>query len=141
MKRTETQAKTKPTLRESDLAHFYGGSETIYRHSISRAVCYTEGIQYLAEHGGAYWLLDAIAIFLLSTEMREATKADPRVGSMHFWELTVKNESAKLTASADSPVKPFFEQAIPYTDFPLPEANIWAAWDGSRWVLMLPREY
>ena len=52
---------TKKTLSKSDLAQFTG-SENWYRHGINRNVLYTEGVQYVAEHGGAHWLLDEIAI-------------------------------------------------------------------------------
>jgi hypothetical protein len=48
-------------LTKADLAQFTG-SETWYRHAINRNVLYTDGAQFLAERGGAYWLLDEIAI-------------------------------------------------------------------------------
>ena len=52
---------TTKTLSKSDLAQFTG-SENWYRHGINRNVLYTDGAQHVAEHGGAYWLLDEIAI-------------------------------------------------------------------------------
>jgi len=52
---------TMKTLSKSDLAQFTG-SENWYRHGINRNVLYTDGAQHVAEHGGAYWLLDEIAI-------------------------------------------------------------------------------
>ena len=52
---------TTKTLSTSDLAQFTG-SENWYRHGINRNVLYTDGAQHVAEHGGAYWLLDEIAI-------------------------------------------------------------------------------
>ena len=52
---------TTKTLRKSELAQFTG-SENWYRHGINRNVLYTDGAQHVAEHGGAYWLLDEIAI-------------------------------------------------------------------------------
>ncbi len=48
------------TLNQADLRQFTG-SEHWYRHPLARKVVYTDGAQYVAEHGGAYWLLDAIA--------------------------------------------------------------------------------
>jgi hypothetical protein len=47
---------TKHTLSEDDLGQFTG-SEHWYRHGLIRSVSYTDGAQYAAEHGGAYWLL------------------------------------------------------------------------------------
>ena len=52
---------TTKTLSKSELAQFTG-SDNWYRHSINRNVLYTDGAQHVAEHGGAYWLLDEIAI-------------------------------------------------------------------------------
>ena len=52
---------TTKTLSKIDLAQFTG-SENWYRHGINRNVLYTDGAQHVAEHGGAYWLLDEIAI-------------------------------------------------------------------------------
>ena len=51
---------TTKALSKSDLAQFTG-SESWYRHGINRKVLYTDGEQHVAEHGGAYWLLDEIA--------------------------------------------------------------------------------
>ena len=48
-------------LTRSDLNQFTG-SETWYRHGINRNVLFTDGAKYVADHAGAYWLLDEIAI-------------------------------------------------------------------------------
>jgi hypothetical protein len=52
---------TTKTLSKSELAQFTG-SDNWYRHTINRNVLYTDSAQCVAEHGGAYWLLDEIAI-------------------------------------------------------------------------------
>ena len=52
---------SKPTLTESDLWQFTG-TEHWYRHALVRNVSFTDGAKYLADHAGAYWLLDIIAI-------------------------------------------------------------------------------
>ena len=49
------------TLTQPDLWQF-SGSTTWYQHSLNKDVLYTEGAQYVAEAGGAYWLLDEIAL-------------------------------------------------------------------------------
>ena len=49
------------TLSEAQLRQFTG-SENWYRHGINRAVLFTDGAKFLADQGGAYWLLDIIAI-------------------------------------------------------------------------------
>jgi uncharacterized protein DUF6876 len=57
----QSDTQGKKTLDATDLAQFTG-AEQWYRHSINRKVLYTDGAQYVAEHGGAYWLLDEIAL-------------------------------------------------------------------------------
>jgi serine protease inhibitor ecotin len=47
------------TLSEVQLRQFTG-SENWYRHCINRAVRFTDGAKFLADQGGAYWLLDII---------------------------------------------------------------------------------
>ena len=43
-------------LNQNDLAQFYG-SENWYRHCLVRSVLFTDGAKYVADAGGAYWLL------------------------------------------------------------------------------------
>ena len=128
-------------LSESDLRQFTG-DDVRYRHAFNRAAIYTEGVQFLAERGGAYWLIDEIAIHLGSSEFREAAARDQRIGLMHFWKLAAHaDQSAELTARADSPNEPFIREQIPFTDFPLDEVDVWAANDAENWVLLLSSEY
>ena len=102
---------------------------------------YTPGIAYLAEHAGAYWLIDAIASYFGSSKMNRALAKDERL-TLHFWRLDVADDSsATLFARADSGEKPFITQEIPYTDFPLSYADVWAAFDGTHWTLYLPSEH
>jgi hypothetical protein len=61
---------------------------------------------------------------------------------LQFWRLDVGDDgSAVLSGRADSGEEPFIVQLIPYTDFPLDHANIWAGYDGERWTLYLPSEH
>src|ERR1700730_15173147 len=57
--RRTTMTDTK-TLSKDDLTQFTG-SEHWYRHAMVRDVLYTDGVQYVAETAGAYWLIDEIA--------------------------------------------------------------------------------
>src|ERR1022692_563214 len=59
---------TTKTLSKSDLAQFTG-SDNWYRHPINRNVLYTDGAQHVAEHGGAYWLLDRKSTRLNSSHL------------------------------------------------------------------------
>lgn len=130
-----------PPLTHADLQHFTGDLER-FRHSLNRRVIYTPGIRHVAESGGAYWLLDEIAIFLGSAGFGRAVAADPRIGYLHFWRLEVREDrSATLAARADSDVEPFCLREIPFTDFPLDSIDIWAGFDGRHWTLYLPSEH
>src|SRR4029077_1024997 len=59
-------------LNAEDLGQFIG-SEQWYRHSLVRSITYTDGAKHVADHGGAYWLLDEIA---LDQKFRAAVKAE-----------------------------------------------------------------
>lgn len=133
----------KAAVIEDGLRQFYG-AEFYYHASLHGGVVYTEGVEYLAESAQAYWLIDAIASYYGSDEMRLALASDVRLHSMHFWKLEKiagDRNQALLTARADSQCGPFIEQHISYTDFPLNEVQIWSGFDGIRWVLYLPGEH
>ena len=40
----------------------FTGTEQWFRHGLNRKVLYTDGVQYVAEQAGAYWLVDEIAL-------------------------------------------------------------------------------
>jgi hypothetical protein len=71
-------------LREVDLEQFTG-SENWYRHSLFRQFLYTDGVQYAAEKGGAYWLIDKI---LACQSCVRALAREP----MCCWKLTLNDE-------------------------------------------------
>lgn len=114
------------------LAHLqnFTGTEQWYRHPLVRTVLYTDGAQYVAEKGGAYWLLDEIAF---------AQKGHKRVAAVAFqvWKLQVKaDKTAKLTCE-DGNGKAVFTKMLDYTDFPLAEMTLYFTDN----VILLPSEY
>jgi len=117
------------TLTAEDLHHFTG-SENWYRHSLNRKVLYTDGAQYLAQHGGAYWLLDSIAIAQAHVK---AVKAE----QVQVWTLKVNPDSTALLTCDDGNGHVVYDQSIPFTDFPLPEVKLYFCNN----VIMLPGEY
>lgn len=121
---SNTKTLTAEALRQ------FSGSETWYRHSLNRNVLYTEGVQYLAEQGGAYWLLDAIAI--PQTQVRAVAAEEFQV-----WTLKVNPDSSALLTCDDGNGHVVYDQLIPFTDFPLPEVKLYFCND----VIMLPGEY
>jgi len=107
----------------------FTGTERYYR--LNRKCLLTDGTKYLAEAVGAFWLMDAVASYLL-----ELGTADWFVQI----KLTVEDSSAVLTLE-DGNGGVRAQQEIPYTDFPMPQQTMYACWDGEHWVLMLPSEY
>jgi hypothetical protein len=78
-------------------------------------VVFTEGAKYVAEAGGAYWLLDEIALI---------QPYDKAVGAEPFQVSTLKvnkDDRSAVLICADGDGKQVYEKRIPYTDFPLDE--------------------
>jgi hypothetical protein len=129
---------SKPTLTESDLWQFTG-TERWYRHALVRNVSFTDGAKYLADHAGAYWLLDIIAI-------AQAYTATVATEDFQAWRLTVNANASATVVCTDGNDKERYRQVIPFTDFPLPDITLYCCRDGALgrgidWVILLPREY
>jgi hypothetical protein len=117
------------TLSKADLTQFTG-TEQWYRHPMVRSIYYTDGIQYLAETGGAYWLINEIAFLQL----------EPNIARQEFqrWNLQVDLEhSTAILSCDDGNGSMLHSKKIPYTDFPLDEIKLYV----SDKVIMLPGEY
>jgi hypothetical protein len=110
---------TAKTLKASDLVHFTG-SEQFYRHGINRNVVYTEGAQYVAEAGGAYWLLDEIALV-------QRFDRDVAAEEFQVWTLTVHPDRTATLGCQDGNDRIVYTKAIPFTDFPLDSVTLWFA--------------
>jgi hypothetical protein len=118
------------SLTEANLAQFTG-SETLYQHPFG--VRYTEGVKYMAEHGGAYWLIDAIASWQIDPTVRN----DRMLQQIQFWKLTVNEDrSATLICERDEG-DIAITQEIPFTDFPLQEVRLYC----QQRIVLLPSEY
>ena len=122
-----SEGETLAATLESELA-LCTGTTCHYRNFLG--MLYTEGIHYLAERAGAYWLIDAIASW--------QPKVRPIEKEFQLWELIVHNDqTADLTARRDSGEPAIAHQKIEYTDFPLKSITLYVQ-DG---VLLLPSEY
>lgn len=117
------------TLTSRDLEQFTG-SDNWYRHGINRRVLYTDGARHVAETGGAYWLLDAIAI---------CQKHVSAVAAEEFqvWKLSVMPDRTATLVCEDGNGNAVYLQTIESTDFPLDEVTLWFADD----VIYLPSEH
>jgi hypothetical protein len=111
---TNSEAKQ---FTQADLDQFTG-SESFYRHPINRRIVYTEGAQYLAEQGGAYWLLDEIAI--IQPYNRKVAAEEFQV-----WTLKVKTNSSATLTCGDGNGNLVHRKRISFTDFPLPEITLY----------------
>ena len=120
---------TQSTLTVADLAQFTGG-DTIYRHRLT-GLKYSEGVQYLAEKAGAYWLLDKIAILTRHEPLLKVERDDFAV-----WKLKVKGTKAILECS-DGNDADLWHELIDFTDFPLETITIWREGD----TFLLPSEH
>jgi len=125
----QSDIQKKKTLSADDLAQF-AGTEQWYRHAINRNVLYTEGAQYVAEQGEAYWLLDEIALI---------QPYDKNVAAEEFqvWKLTVRPEKTATLTCDDGNGNIVFTKEIPFTDFPLEAITLYFANN----VIHLPSEY
>ena len=113
----------------------FTGTENYYKHLLG--VIYTDGVRHLCETAECYWLLDVISSY--QPQLRR--HKDFRLHSMQFWTLKVIGSLGIVTCRADSDVVPAIEQKIPYTDFPLPEIDIWVGRDSLGMIAMLKSEY
>jgi hypothetical protein len=121
---------TKTTkLTQSDLTQFTG-TETWFRHGINRDVLFTEGVKYLADEGGAYWLLDAIAI----AQFHENAVAGE---AFQVWKLIINADRTASVTCDDGNNNIVYTQRIEYTDFPLDEIKLYFTDN----VILLPSEY
>jgi hypothetical protein len=122
-------------LTESDLRQFTGTSQW-FRHGLVRSVTYTEGVQYMAEQGNAYWLLDKIATLQFEPKIRAE--------DFQVWRLIVEDGHATLTCDdgdklgvGKSKAIVLHSEEISFTDFPLEKIELWV--EGG--VILLPSEH
>jgi hypothetical protein len=80
--------------------------------------------------GGAYWLLDEIAL---------AQRYKKRVAAEEFqnWTLKVKDDNTARLTCDDGNGNIVFSKRIPFTDFPLPEISLYFC----NSTILLPSEY
>lgn len=93
------------------------GSLDLHRHW-TRALVYTDGIEFLAETCGAYWLIDAVA-----SHQPAIAKRHPYEAGFQVWRLVrvwKRDDAWRLEAWSDTPDESTLlaRQEIPYSDFP-----------------------
>jgi hypothetical protein len=116
-------------LTQQDLDKFIGTTQW-FIHPLNPHITYTEGVQYLAEQGSAYWFLDIIV----------SLQHDRKVNSQRFqaWKLQVNlEEQTGLIVCEDGNYHEVFRQELAFTDFPLAEVMLFFTDN----VILLPGEY
>lgn len=110
---------------EDNLGQFTG-TQQYYRNFTG--LCYTDGIQHLAEHAGAYWLIDLVGSY------QHKLRGIP----FQVWTLTVNDDhTARVTMREDDGQPTKVQQEILYTDFPLAKFS-WYCIDN---IMLLKTEY
>ena len=109
---------------------YFTGSQVLFKHWFGFR--YTQGVKYIADEAGAYWLIDAIC----SHQNRTLLNKYPNLKEFQIWRLEVKDDSGLLICEEDTD-QPVLSQKIPYTDFPLEEIKFFLI---DR-IILLPGEY
>ena len=108
----------------------FTGSKHWYRHGLNRKVVYTDGAKYVADEGGAYWLLDSIAI----AQLYEKSVCGE---GFQLWTLKVKEDRTAILTCDDGNGNIVYTQQLEFTDFPLDEIRFYFTDN----VILLPSEY
>lgn len=116
------------TLTQSDLAYFTG-TEQLWRHSLIRRICYTDGARHVAQAGEAWWLLDRVACAQLEARYAEQ--------SFQVWALTVHDDQSAHLVCTDGNGNVVSTERIAFTDFPLREITLYVTDN----TILLPSEY
>ena len=120
------------TISKQDLIngldHFYG-SEIFYYQPMYSQYRYTEGVKYLAENAGAYWLLD----YIFSNQSEPSIKAE----EFQVWEIALGNDSNAVIRVEDGNKNKVKHFDLTFTDFPLDKYSLWFV----NGTLLLPSEY
>lgn len=104
----------------------FTGTEHWYKHL--SGYCYTDGVQFVAEEGGAYWLIDKIFL---------TTRYNAKLQEFAVWKLTVCEDRSAMLVCEDGNYNELYGEKIKWTDFPLEEIEMWF----ENGVLILPSEH
>lgn len=125
-------------MNPQDLINALGqfiGTETYHRYSaLFRHILLTDGVKFLADEAGAYWLMDVIGSHLSSVPRDQGFVVCRYAGT--------PNGSGLFSLTNDIPARnTYATQSVTYSDFPLDEIVMYAARHGAGWVVMLRSEY
>lgn len=121
---TKTATLNEPALRQFTV------SENWYRHGINRKVVFADGAKYVADEGGAYWLLEAIAI-------AQSYENNVAAEGFQVWTLKVNDDRTANLVCDDGSDNIVYTQHIEFTDFPIAEIKFYFTEN----TILLPSEY
>jgi hypothetical protein len=135
-----------------DYALSCNGTENRWRHGLARRLTYSDGVKFLAETCGAYWLVDIVASYVATT--RAVQNKAFQLWRLDPTEYAVRvvyedgNEEFKLwrdgarVVCEDGNENVIITQDILCTDFPreLMPFKLFCENGGDDWLLMLPEE-
>lgn len=112
-------------LTENELNQFTG-TEHWYKHL--SGYLYTDGVLYMAQEGGAFWLVDKILL---------TTRAKKDLQEFGAWKLKVNEDSTAILVCEDGNYNELYREKIEWTDFSLKRIDLWF----ENGVLILPSEH
>ena len=114
----------------------FTGSEQFFKHGINSKLIYTEGVKYLAEKTGCYWLIDDIACVLLPYLLKKHNDW------FYSIQLLVTESAAVITAS-DGNGEILINHKVKWSDFPITgePVKFYLCESDKHYCLMLPSEY
>ena len=104
----------------------FSGTEHWYKHL--SGYLYTDGVQYVAQNGGAYWLIDKILF---------TTRAKNILQEFSVWKLEVNEDKTAILVCEDGNYNELYREKIEWTDFSLDKIELWF----ENGVLILPSEH
>jgi len=113
---------------KSELGNFHG-TENYYYLPLFERFKYTDGVKYLAEQAGAYWLLE----YIFSAQADRALRGE----NFQVWKVSVLEDNSAIIKVEDGNDNLLAEFNISLTDFPLKRIDLWLIGQ----VLILPSEY
>jgi len=104
----------------------FSGTEYWYKHL--SGYLYTDGVLYVAQEGGAFWLIDKILF---------TTRAKNSLQEFGAWKFEVNEDKSAILVCEDGNYHELYREKIEWTDFPLNKIELWF----ENGVLILPSEH
>ena len=115
-----------------ELRRFYG---TEHYHRTNPGLLVTDGVKFLADNAGCYWLLDMVWSYLPVLRKSRDTFFVVRYAG-------TPGVSGLFSITDDIPAnQTYAAQAVEYSDFPLDEIVLYLSATEEEFVLMLRSEY